>query len=127
MGKILLIDDEEIIARMYEKSLAAEGLNPVVAIGGTEGLAKAKQGGWDLILLDILMPGMNGIEVLEALKADETTKDIPVVMMTSLSAPHDVEMGMSRGAVAYWIKGDSDAKQLKEKIVGLMEQVGHKK
>jgi len=126
VAKILLIDDEPLVTQMLEKTLVAEGFKVEVGIMAKEGLEKAKSGKPDLIMLDIMMPDVNGIEVLEKLKADAETKNIPVVMMTNLSGPHEVEMAMSRGALAHWVKGDSDAKQLKEKIMGVLERVGQK-
>lgn len=90
MAKILLIDDEPYALEVLAKLLKANGYNAVSACGGEEGLVKAKQEKPDLILLDILMPGMNGHEVIKCLKKDDVTKAIPVIMV---SAREDFKFG----------------------------------
>ena len=118
---ILLVEDEPLVARMMEKALKFDGFNVVVAIMGKEGLDKAKSEKPDLILLDIMMPEPDGIEVLERLKADEETKNIPVVMLTNLSGTHDEELAKSKGALAYWVKKDAHPIALGNKIKLLLE------
>ena len=83
--KVLIIEDEDLIARMYEKTLTFDGFEVEVAIGGKDGLEKAVNFKPDLILLDIMMPEPDGMEVLETLKRKPDTSGIPVVMLTNLS------------------------------------------
>ena len=77
MAKILLVDDDTLLLRMYLKKLENDGYDVEYAVDGDAGLDKAKKFKPDLILLDIMMPKVNGYEVLKSLKSDDTTKNIP--------------------------------------------------
>ena len=85
MAKILIIEDDLVMIRFYRKLFALEGHRVEAAEGGREGLKRVKTFKPDLILLDIMMPKMHGLEVLERLKAKPETKDIPVIMLTARS------------------------------------------
>ena len=105
MAKILLIDDDPLLVRMYQKKLENDGYMVATAGDGEEGLAKVAQYLPDLILLDIMMPKMNGLLVLNKLKEDTTTAKIPVVLLTNVgSSDEDAEQGLEMGAVAYLVK-----------------------
>ena len=106
MGKILIIEDDSLVARMYEKVMKFEGMEVFLAGDGKDGLLKAREVRPDLIFCDIMMPRMNGIDVLEKLKADPATKDIPVVMLTNLSGTNDAEKAIAKGALAYMVKSE---------------------
>ena len=80
--KVLVIDDDLTMLRMTERLLQNDGYTVIVASRGQMGLERAKRDRPDLILLDVLIPDMNGVEIVNALKADVTTKDIPIVFMT---------------------------------------------
>ena len=96
MAKILIIEDDALLSRMYQR-LISSGENTVeVAYDGEEGLEKAKTGKPNFILLDIMLPKLNGIEVLEKLKSDPTTKQIPVVMLSNLSEEEKEEEAMAK-------------------------------
>ncbi len=84
MAKILIIEDDSMMSRMYQNSFSIEGFVTEIAKDGEEGIVKAKDIKPSLILLDVMMPKMNGLEALDLLKADSSTKDIPVVMLTNL-------------------------------------------
>lgn len=118
--KVLIIEDEDLVARMYQKSLEFDDFEVEVAIGGNEGYAAIKQSKPDLILLDIMMPEPNGMDVLEKIKKDPETKNIPVIMLTNLSGEYDAKLAISKGATDYWVKKDSSpinlAKRIKEKL-----------
>lgn len=116
MARILIIEDDLRLSRMYEKILSFEGNQIDIAYDGEEGLKKANEGKPDLILLDIMMPKMGGIEVLEKLKADQSTKNTPVVMLTSLSDEGQLEEALAKGAAKYIRKGDTDPQQVSEMI-----------
>jgi len=110
--KVLIVEDEPLVARMYQKSLEASGYTAILAMGGEDGLEKIENEKPDLVLLDIMMPEPNGIEVLKKLKSNESTKKIPVVMMSNLSGKHDAELALSKGALDYWVKKDSDVSKI---------------
>lgn len=88
--KVLVIDDEPNIVKMVKSRLEANGYKVISAFGGQEGLQKAKVELPDLIVLDIMMPGMDGTQVGQALKLDASTKNIPVVFLTCLVEENEV-------------------------------------
>jgi DNA-binding response OmpR family regulator len=102
--KILVVDDEPHTVKMVESRLKANGFDVITAGNGKEGLEKAQKEIPDLILLDILMPEMNGHETLSRLKESAETKNIPVIMFTSKGQVEDVERSSYAGAVDYIIK-----------------------
>lgn len=108
MAKILIIEDDLRLSRMYQRVIAFEGFEVDTATNGEEGLQKAKEVLPSLILLDVMMPRMSGIEVLEELKKDPKTKSIPVVMFTNLASVKDSGEAIQKGAVKCLFKGDSD-------------------
>jgi len=115
MSKVLIIEDDPLVARMYQKVMGFEKLEVEVASNGQEGVMKAKQMKPSLILCDVMMPKMNGMEVLDALKADPETKSIPVVMLTNLSGTQDAELALKKGAIAYMVKSEYKPKEVAEK------------
>ena len=122
MARILIIEDDALIARMYEAAFRFEKFEVDVAHNGKDGLEKLKKNRPSLILLDIMMPKMNGIDVLKEMKADPHSKGIPVVMLTNLSGSKDIEEALSLGAVKYIVKSKYKPKevvaQIKEILAG---------
>lgn len=116
MKKILLIEDDEMMARMYKRVLILENWSVELAVDGLEGYEKAKSFQPDLILLDIMMPRLNGFQTLDMLKKDPTTKDCPVVMLTNLADKADVELALEKGAIKYLVKSDYDMKDISNVI-----------
>jgi len=116
MTKILIVEDEPLVARVYEKTLSFDGFDVAIAIGGEEGLEKVKTIKPDAVLLDIMMPEPDGMEVLEKIKADPETSSVPVIMLTNLSGKNDAELALEKGAEAYWVKKDSKPKDLGKMI-----------
>jgi len=121
MAKVLIIEDEPLVARMFEKSIGASGHEVSTALNGKEGLKKMKEVMPDIVLLDIMMPEMNGMQVLEEMGKDPEIKNIPVVMLTNLSGKHDAELAISKGAVEYWVKKDAKPGDLAGKISELLQ------
>ena len=103
LRKILIIDDDFPVGYLIKISLEAEGYEAVLALSGEEGLEKAKASPPDLITLDVLMPEMDGFEVLEALKRDEVLNSIPVMMISVIDGIRK-KRGMELGAVDYLFK-----------------------
>lgn len=105
MSRILIIEDEEKISRFIELELSHEGYETDKAADGREGLAKAQNGNFDLIILDIMLPGYSGIEVLRRLrKSDGAAKDIPVILLTARDSISDKVTGLDMGANDYITK-----------------------
>lgn len=116
MAKVLVIEDDQLMSRMYQKIFTFEHYEVELAGNGQEGLEKVKTFQPTLILLDVMMPVMNGLETLDKLKADPTTKGIPVIMLTNLAGQQDAETALSKGAVKYIIKSEHDPKQVSDMV-----------
>ncbi len=101
MQKILLVEDEPNIARFVELELSHEGYEVVKSADGREGLALAEAGGFDLVLLDIMLPGISGLEVLRRLRRQS---EVPVIMLTARDAVTDKVTGLDMGADDYITK-----------------------
>ena len=102
--KILIVDDDAFLSGIYATKLDLEGFQVVTAHDGEEGIKMALKELPDLILLDVLMPKLDGFEALKRIKAEPTIKDIPVIMLTNLGQKEDIEKGIEDGAVYYLIK-----------------------
>jgi len=102
--KILVVDDEPNIVKMVANRLKVSGYGVITATDGVEGLKKAQEAKPDVILLDILMPKMDGFHTLKKLKENIITKNIPVVMFTAKGQGEDVEKAAELGAVDYIVK-----------------------
>lgn len=113
--KVLVVDDSPTERFYLVDILQRHGFATDTAVDGEEGMAKAKAGRPDLILMDVVMPGVNGFQVTRMLARDAETKDIPVIMCTSKGQETDRVWGMRQGAVAYLVK-PIDAVDLLDKI-----------
>lgn len=103
---VLLIEDEPLLIDLYQEGWHDQDFDLLIALDGEEGLKLANQRP-DLILLDILLPGINGFEVLRRLKANNRTKSIPVIVLTNLGSEKtdkDKQLALSLGAVDYMVK-----------------------
>lgn len=104
MDKILLVEDDQSLIEIYTITFNHENLILEVARDGEECLQKAKAVKPDLILLDVMMPKMNGIQALEQLKSNEETKNIPVIMLSNIAESNQQKRATELGAVQYLIK-----------------------
>jgi DNA-binding response OmpR family regulator len=104
MPKILIVEDEPHMVKIVQDRLAAKGYEIAVARDGEEALAQVKLERPDLILLDILMPKLDGFEVCKRLKADEKTRRIPVMILTAKTGLADENCGLELGVDAYIMK-----------------------
>jgi DNA-binding response OmpR family regulator len=103
--KILLVEDDQFLRDMYNELLSDEGFDVTACADGEEGYAKAMEGGFNLILLDIMLPKMDGLQILKNLKEkDLLSKNGPVVMLTNLGQDNIVKEGFDYGASGYLIK-----------------------
>ncbi len=107
MAKILLIEDEESLRELYRKNLMSRNYEVETANDGGDALVKLTQSKPDVIILDILMPNLNGIEVLKILKEDPKLKKIPVLMLTAVSEINKMKECLEIGAIGYITKGSS--------------------
>lgn len=118
--KVLIIEDDNFISKMYDKKLNLEHFVVETAGNGVEGLTLAERMQPDVILLDVMLPKMDGWEVLERLKQNPITKDIPVILLTNLGSPEDVQHGLSLGASEYMIKAHYVPTEVVQKIKALV-------
>ena len=119
MAVVLIIDDSPTELHLFQKMLEKAGFDTLVADSGEEGLRKAKSSRPDCILMDVVMPGMNGFQATRKLTQDSDTAGIPVIMITTKDQETDKIWGMRQGAVEYLVK-PVDAKQLVAKINAVM-------
>lgn len=115
MKSVLIIEDDPLMMRMYQRVFKFSGINAEAASDGKEGLEKAKRRKPALILLDVMMPQMNGLEVLGELKNNSDTKDIPVIMLTNISGSKDSKKALAMGAVEYIVKSDYNPEEVADK------------
>ena len=101
---ILIVEDDVFLADLYKTKFNLEGFDVSAAYDGEKGLTLAKKKNPDVILLDLVLPKLSGFAVLDKLKGDKKTKDIPVILLTNLSQKADVDKGLKLGAVDYLIK-----------------------
>jgi twitching motility two-component system response regulator PilH len=116
--KILVVDDSPTERQHMIEALAKKGYQIVTAENGEDAVVKAKTELPDLILMDVVMPGLNGYQATRAITRDEATKHIPVIMCTSKGQDTDKIWGMRQGALDYLVK-PVDAQQLLAKIAAL--------
>lgn len=102
--KILIVEDDMYINKMYQLKLNLEGYEVEVAENGRIGMEKVKDFKPDIMLLDILMPEMDGFEVLKAMKEDSSIKDIPILIMSNLGQEDHIQKGKELGAIGYIVK-----------------------
>lgn len=116
MKTILFIEDESALQKTFSDTLSQEGYEIISALDGEIGLRLAKEKKPDLILLDIILPKINGFEVLKELKANPKTKDIPVIVLTNLEGMDDIDKAIELGATTYLIKAQYSLEEVVEKI-----------
>ena len=116
MPHLLLIEDNQHIQRIYCAKLQAEGFQVTAAENGEQGLASAEACEPDAILLDIMLPKMDGFEVLKRLRADPKLSRIPVFMLSNKAWPDDVQYALSLGAHQFYAKGSSSLQDIVQQI-----------
>ena len=123
MARILIADDESSLRMLIQVTLEGPELKTVFALDGKEALQLALQEKFDLILLDWMMPGLNGIEVLQQLREQPQTASVPVIMLTARGQNSDQERAMQFGASAYLVKPFSPL-QLLEQVQAALSRNG---
>ena len=114
--KILIIEDERSLGEMYKFKLEKEGYTVFLAPEGKSGIAIAKEKKPDLVLLDVIMPEMDGFEVLRIMRHDPETKDLRIFVFSNLGQEDEIERGLQEGADKYLIKANLTPGQLLSKI-----------
>ncbi|MCD6429171.1 response regulator [bacterium] len=120
--KILIIEDDKFLRELIAKKLIKEGYEVDEAIDGEEGVKKVKEILPDVVLLDLILPGIDGFEVLKTIKEDDKTSTIPVVILSNLGQKDEVEKGLSLGAVDFLIKAHFTPEEIVEKIKSVLSK-----
>jgi len=120
--KILIIEDEVALSRMLQLRLEANNFQVIAATDGQKGLNMAREEAPDLIILDIMLPSLNGHQILRMLKFDGRYKEIPIIVLTAKGLEEDKKLGLDLGADAYFAK-PFDSDKLIDKIRELLPSV----
>ncbi len=120
MAKILIIDDEEPILNMYGEALG--GHEVMYAVNGQEGLELAQKETPDIILLDIVMPKFNGLDVLDMLKNNKDTDTIPVIMLSNLPKEVSADRARELGAAGYFVKAEFEPDKIARAVNNLLRE-----
>lgn len=119
MAKILIVDDDVYLRELYEEILKDEGFDVTTAVDGEDAIGKLSQGGYDLTLLDVMMPKVDGLGVLKKLhETPPATPNKTILLLTNLAQDPIVKQAMELGAKSYLIKADLTPDQLIEKVKG---------
>jgi len=118
--KVLFIEDDAFLAKIYTKAIEDAAYDSILAGTGEEGLKLAEREKPSIILLDILLPHMDGFEFLEKIKSNPDLNSIPVLVITNMSGREDVERANSLGAAGYLIKAHTLPKDVVRKIQSIL-------
>lgn len=119
--RVLLAEDDGFLRKAASVALRRQGYEVITAADGHEALEAARRDRPDIILLDLIMPRLQGFDVLRALKADPETADIPVIVLTNLSQERDRDELLARGAVAYLVKSDISLEEVGRIVARTLE------
>ena len=119
--KILLVEDDLLIREMYESELIRAGYKVTACYSGEDGIKVLQQDHFDLALLDIMLPGINGLEVLKQIKQNPQTKDTKVVLLTNLGQEAVIKTGFDLGAIGYLIKSAYNPDQIVAEVKNVLE------
>ncbi len=119
--KILLVEDEDLIIKILEKKLSEKGYEVLLSRNGKEGLEAMKKEKPDLVLMDIVMPKLNGLETMEAMNNDPELKELPVIIISNSGEPVEIERVKELGAKDWLIKTEFDPQEIIEKVI---KQIG---
>ncbi|MFH1509200.1 MAG: response regulator [bacterium] len=121
---ILVIEDDQDLNEIYQRALKNVGFEVTATKNGQQGLLLAQSENVDLIMLDVILPEMDGFEILNVLKSDPGTTKIPVIMITNLGNDHDINTGKKNGAHDYLVKADYTPQQIVERVKKILTEHG---
>jgi len=122
MKKILIVEDDKFLRELVVTSLTKKNYIVLEALDGEEGIKKTKEEKPDLVLLDLVLPGMDGFEVLTQIKSDPAVSSIPVIIFSNLGQKEDVEKGLALGASGYLVKAHFVLSEVVAKIKQLLDE-----
>jgi len=119
--KILVVEDDRFLRELIVQKLSKEGYETIEAVDGEEGVKKAKEAKPDLMLLDLILPGIDGFEVLTRVKEDPEAAAIPVIILSNLGQKDDVERGLRLGVSGYLIKAHFTPSEIIDKVKSILK------
>ncbi|MBU1045614.1 response regulator [Patescibacteria group bacterium] len=119
---ILIVEDDKFLRELISRKLLSEGFKIDEAIDGEEGLRKIEESKPDLVLLDLILPGLDGFEVLERIKDNPSTSAVPVLILSNLGQRDEIERGLKLGAVDFLVKAHFTPEEIVEKIKTIFEK-----
>ncbi len=119
--KILVVEDDKFLRELISRKLSDEGFEISQAVDGEDGIEKIKQVKPDLVLLDLILPSIDGFEVLSRIKEDPSVASIPVIILSNLGQKEEIEKGLSLGAVDFLIKAHFTPGEIIDKIKTLLK------
>lgn len=119
--KILIIEDDKFLRDLIARKLTGEGFDISMAVDGEEGIKKIRDKRPDLVLLDLILPGIDGFEVLSRMRGDPSVASIPVIILSNLGQREEVEKGLKLGAIDYLIKAHFTPGEIIEKIKNVLK------
>ncbi len=120
-GKILIIEDDKFLRELIVKKLAREGYQAIEAADGEEGVRMTKSEKPDLVLLDLILPGIDGFEALIRIRKEKENINIPVIILSNLGQKEDIEKGLKLGATDYLIKAHFSPGEIIEKVSSILK------
>ena len=118
---ILVVEDDQFLRELIVQKLESEGYEIVHATDGEKGVAQLKKEKPDIVLLDLILPGIDGFEVLKQAKEDKETASIPIIILSNLGQQDDVERGLKLGASDYLIKAHFTPKEIAAKVQAVLQ------
>lgn len=122
--RLLLVEDDRFLRRACEVSLRQRGFSVTSAVDGEEGLRLARSEPWDLILLDMLMPKLSGLEVLKTLRRNEATRGLRVLVLSNSSREQDVQEVTQLGVEGYLVKSNLSLQELGDRVTRILDAAG---
>jgi DNA-binding response OmpR family regulator len=114
--KVLIVEDDKFLRELLGKKLAQVGYTAILAVNGEEGLEKVKKDKPDIVLLDLILPGINGFEFLEKRKSDPAISSVPVIILSNLGQREDIEKGLKLGAKDFLVKAHFTPQEIVNKL-----------
>jgi DNA-binding response OmpR family regulator len=118
--KVLIIEDDSYISDMYKIKLEADDFEAVIASDGMTGMKMLRRQRPDAVLLDIIMPKMDGFSILKSIKEDPKLKEVPVILLTNLSQKENIKRGFDLGAADYVIKAHFTPSEVVKKVKNVL-------
>src|SRR5438046_2865755 len=120
---VLIVEDDVILANMYTQKLQTENYDVEVCYDGAEGFEKIKLDKPSVVVMDLLIPNMNGFEVLQTVKSDDKLKSTPIILLSNVAAPGEAQKAINAGASGYFVKAETKPSDIVNKVKELLAKL----